>query len=405
MKILRNSLIVLSCLLVATALAAPGFVGPKVEETWKQQLGRLQGGSMGEYRRGWFGAETSTEVQGPEGSTRLHSDIQHGPLLFTAGGPRIGAVYSETRLSPEHLGPNLRKQLEQYYGRLDHSPLVLETLVGADNRVINTLRLEAFTRSDSKGELIFDGGEIRVETDYSGRQLRGSLKLGRIQQTRNGLEVLFTEPASGDFHYTPGEGGEASIQLSLLRAEADSGPMELFDSNLKLKLRQLPGGLLELVGDLDLPKVQSATPITSIQQRTTLPQISLADLSHYIYTIPNWDIALQRPLQMQQQWSVQSHNGPVLVDADIDWRGGKPVSGDLNSWLRPLHGNATLNAAEQALLQSPLVGQAIVLRDYGLLLEKDGELQMNLRVTGGDLQVNGEELPADLLLLALTGNF
>lgn len=43
MKLLRWLLLILLVLLVISALAAPGFIGPKVEEIWKQQLSRLQG--------------------------------------------------------------------------------------------------------------------------------------------------------------------------------------------------------------------------------------------------------------------------------------------------------------------------------------------------------------------------
>ncbi|WHI49004.1 hypothetical protein [Microbulbifer sp. VAAF005] len=43
MKLLRSLLFIVLALMVISALAAPGFIGPKVEEIWKQQLGRLQG--------------------------------------------------------------------------------------------------------------------------------------------------------------------------------------------------------------------------------------------------------------------------------------------------------------------------------------------------------------------------
>jgi len=410
MKLLRLSLISLSGLVVATALAAPGFIGPKVEEIWKQQLGSLQGGSTAEYRRGWFGAETDTELAGPDGRTQLHSDIQHGPLLFTAGGPRVGLVYSETRLSPGQLAPQLRAQLEQIYGRLEQIPLVLESLVGADNRVLNTLRLEPFSRSDANGELEFEGGAVLVETDYTGSLLSGTLQLGTIHQARGGQETLYTEPATGEFQFVPGKGGEATLRLPLLRAESESGPLELRDISLQLSLEQLAAGALKLITDLQLPQVQSATPVTSLQQQMTVPKIAAADLLYYLRALApakerNWAQTMGRPLQLQQQLAVQSHNGPVLVDADIDWRGGQPVQGDVNSWLRPLTGTMTFSAAEQAVLQSPMVGQATMLRQYGLLLEKGGELQMHLQVDRGQLQVNGQELPADLFLLALTGKF
>lgn len=415
MKLLRLSLISLSVLLVATALAAPGFIGPKVEEIWKQQLSRIQGGSATGYERGWFGAEAATEVTGKDGTTLLHSDIQHGPVVFTARGPRVGVVYSETRLAVEQLAPALRAQLEAIYGRLDHSPVVLESFVEANNRVVNTLRLEPFKHSGGNGELEFDGAELVLETDYSGAELVGTIAVGKVQQIRNGREQLYIEPASGSFHFVPGDSAEIALTLPLLRAESESGPLELRDSTLDVGVQLLSARALKVTSDLQLPQVQSATPISAVRQQMTLPQVAAADLLHYLGALiqpagaRNWQQVMARPLKLQQQLAIDSANGPALVDADIDWAGlpagMRPAKNAPGQWLEPMTGEMTFTAAEQALLQSPLVGQAMALRQYGLLLENDGELQMHLRVNRGELQVNGQLLPADLFMLALTGRF
>lgn len=415
MKFLRLTLFALTALIVAVALAAPGFIGPKVEEIWKQQLSRLQGGEVSGYERGWFGAEADTLVRSGGDTMLLQSDIQHGPLLFTASGPRVGAVYSETRLSLEGLAPQLRAQLEQLYGRLEHSPVVLESLVAANNRVVNTLRLEPFTRRDGNGELQFDGGRVRLETDYSGAAPAGTIEMGSVRWTRGGRERLHTDPLQGRFSVQPGVSGEISLQLPLLRAESDSGPLEIRDLSLQIAAEFLRSHKLKLVSDLRAPQIQSATPISSVRQQMTLPEISLADLNHFLRPLlqapadRNWPRVLRRPLQLQQQLAIESANGPVLLDANIDWAGiaagARPVSQAPAQWLEPLTGTATFSAAEQALLQSPLVGQAMTLRDYGLLLENDGELQMHLQVNRGQLQVNGQLLPPDLFMLALMGKF
>ncbi|WP_444929451.1 DUF945 family protein [Microbulbifer sp. SSSA002] len=414
MKLLRSLLFVVLALMVISALAAPGFIGPKVEEIWKQQLGRLQGGSSTAYERGWFGAETNTEVALPDGTTQLSTEIHHGPLLLTSKGPRLGVVYTETRLALDQLQPELRTQLESIYGALQASPVVLETLVTADNRVLNTLRLDPFQNIGPFGELTFDGGEIAVSTDYSGAVLNGMVELGSLRQIREGIEVLFTEPLEGEFEYTPGEGGSAELRLSLLRAESDSGPVQLRDISLDLTLEELAAQTLKVISDLNLPTVESATPITSVRQQMTLPRINTADLGHYLRLLlpapeRDWVREMSRPLRLEQQLAIQSRNGPVLVDADIDWRGMRKPSrrgrSEIDQWLKPLVGSMTLSAAEQALLQSPLMGQAMLLRDYGLLIEDSGELQMYLKVNRGQLEVNGEQLPADLFVMALTGRF
>lgn len=416
MKILRLALLSLFGLLVATALAAPGVIGPRVEEIWKQQLARLQGGETTEYQRGWFGAETRSRLQGQDGATELQSEIQHGPLLFTQSGPRLGLVYSETRLSVEQLAPALRTQLEHYYAQpgsqLQTSPLLVESLVGADNRVLNIIHLQPI----QQGDISFDGLQLLVETDYSGALLSGSLELGGYTRNASGREQLHIAPAQGSFSLTPAGAGELALTLPHIRAESDSGPLEMRTITFAYQAEQMAAGTLQVTTNLQIPQIQSATPISALQQQLHLPQISAADLQHYLHSLlltpagqRSWPQVMQRPLQLQQQLAIESANGPAAVDLDLTWRGlpagARPVKNTGSQWLAALSGSMHISAAEQALMQSPLIGQATTLRKYGLLLENQGELQMHLQVEKGQLLVNGQPLPPELFLLALMGQF
>lgn len=416
MKLLRLSALILFVLVLAAALAAPGIIGPRVEETWQQQFARLRGAETIAFERSWFGAEAHSRLSTKGGATELHSDIQHGPLLFTSRGPRLGLVYSETRLSVEHLAAPLRAQLEQFYGRLQHSPVVLESLVGADNRVRNILRLEPFTRSDSSGELAFAGAEFVVDTDYSGTGLNGTLEVGSLQRSRAGRQLLHTEATSGEFQLIPGTSAEVSLLLPHLEAETESGPLQLHDITLQVDTEFLQGGKLRLASELNLPKVESATPVTSVLHRLTLPAIPPEDLGHYLghflgalaltpASERDWSEILVRPLNLKQQLLVESANGPILMDMDANWLGmrtsRRPVKQAPGQWLEPLVGSLTISAAEQALVQSPVIGQVAMLRRYGLLLESGNELQMLVQVNRGKLQINGQQLPPDMLIMAL----
>ncbi|WP_237059325.1 DUF945 family protein [Microbulbifer sediminum] len=416
MKLLKISLLALTFLLVIVALAAPGFIGPQVEQQWQQQFARLQGMENTGYRRGWFGAAAETRVSGREGDTRLRSEIQHGPVVFTSAGPRVGLLYSETRLAVEQLAPSLRGQLEKIYGRLDHSPAVLESLVGADNKVRNVLRLEPFSRSDNGGELTFGGAEIVLESDYAGTALAGTLEIGAVERRQFALDKFSSAVVSGKFHFVPGDSGQLSLSLPQFRADSDAGPLEVRDATLQLQARLLDNGNLSVHSDLQVPQVQSATPVTSLQQQLTLPDISLADLGHFLHALllvpaveRDWPEIMRRPLQLQQQAAIQSANGPMLMDLEMDWlgmpAGMRPAKQAPGQWLQPMVGTMTFTSAEQALMQSPLVGQAITLREYGLLLQNGEELQMHMEVNRGDLRVNGQQLPPDLFMLALAGGF
>ena len=416
MKLLRLSALILFVLVLAAVLAAPGIIGPRVEETWQQQFARLRGAETIAFERSWFGAKARSRLSTQGGVTELRSDIQHGPLLFTSRGPRLGLVYSETRLSVEQLARPLRAQLEQFYGRLQHSPLVLESLVGTDNRVRNILRLEPFTRSDSSGELAFAGAEIVVDTDYSGAKLSGTLEVGSLRRAQAGRQLLHTEVTSGAFHLVPGTSAKVSLLLPRVEAETESGPLQLQDIALQVDTEFLRGGKLRLNSELSLPKVESATPVTSVLHRLTLPEITPEDLGHYLghflgalvlapASVRDWSQVMVRPLKMEQQLLVESANGPILMDMDADWLGmrtfRRPVKQAPGQWLEPLVGSLTISAAEQALVQSPLIGQVATLRRYGLLLENGDELQMLVQVNRGKLQINGQQLPPDMLIMAL----
>lgn len=410
MKILRNALISLSVLLVATALAAPGVIGPKVEEIWKQQLPRLNGGETTEYQRGWFSAKTRSRVQTEGGPTELDSEIQHGPLLFTRRGPRLGLVYSKTTLNMQQLSPELRAQLEHYYapsgGPLEQSPLLLESIVHADDRVTNYLQLAAIEDADFS----FDGLQLLLETDHQGSLLSGSLELGAFSRMQQGRETLYLAPARGHFRLSPQGSGDISLTLPLLRSDADSGPLELRDVSLNYSAELLAPGEFKISTALNAPQIQSATPISSMQQQMLLPRVSAEDLQHLLNTLVltpagsrSWPQVMARPLQLQQMLSIESANGPAQLDLDLKWS-GMPTAGQQN-WLSPLSGTLNLRAAEQALLQSPLIGQAMTLRQFGLLEESNGEVRLNLQLSQGQLRVNGQQLPPELFMLALMGNF
>ncbi|MCH9691204.1 MAG: YdgA family protein [Gammaproteobacteria bacterium] len=420
MKILRLILLTFTALLLIAAVVLPGFIGPAVEKIWQQQLARSANVEVEGFQRNWFASEALSHLRGKKGITELHSNIQHGPVLFTESGPRLGFIYAKTRLSGQQLEPALREQLETYYGpitaELNKSPLLIETLVGFDRRIINKLQLLPIERNEGKEQISFSGMMLLLETDIYGKQLLGSFELGEFTRMQQGRELLHFSSAKGEYQLTPAGSGEATMNMPLLRAKSIHGPLELHDLQLSYYAERLSAGVLDIVTDLQIPEIQASIPITALQQQLSLPGISHADLHHYLYTLlltpapkRNWVQILQRPLQLQQQLDTKSTTGPTQLQLDVHWQ-GMPRTLRRNSqqpyfWLNALSGNMQLNATEQTLLNSPLGSQAKTLRNYGLLLEKNGRLQMNLNVNKGNLKINGQALPADLFILALSGKF
>ena len=416
MKALRFSLIALTALLLLAALIAPGLVGPKVEETVKQQLAGQANVELTGYQRGWFGAEALTLLKGKDGATEVYSEIQHGPLLFTRSGPRVGVIYTTTRLSGQQLEPALRRQLETFYGPLgtdvESSPLLLETLVGPNNRVTNTLHLLPTERNEGDQQIAFEGAEIKLVTDYQGKQQDSRFKLGEYVHLDGHREALYVQSGEGTFNLTPSGAGSVQLQLPLVRANNDSGPLELQDVQIDYTGELIAQRTLKVQTKVTLPEIQSATPASALTQQIHLPAISYDDLHHYLYSLlltpasqRNWAQVFDRPLKMQQQLDIETANGSMQLLTDVDWAGmprQRQVTNDKLFWLDNLSGTATITAAEQALTQSPLIMQANTLKQYGLLIENNGELTMHLQLERGNLRVNDQPLPADLFILAMT---
>ncbi len=417
MKALRLLLVTLTALLLLAALIAPGLIGPKVEEAVQQQLTLQPNIDLSGYQRGWFGAEALALLKGKDGATETISEIQHGPVLFTRSGLRVGALYVETRLTGEQLEPVLRHQLEAYYGpigaNVDDSPVVLETLVAANNRVINTLYLEPIDRAVADQQILFKGGEIRFVTDYRGRQQDSRFDLGEFVRMDGHREALYVQSAQGDFALAPSGAGTLHATLPLVRTNNDNGPLELRDVQLEYASELVAPRTLKVQAGVKLPEIQSSTPARSLTQQINLPSISYDDLHHFLYNLMltpshqrSWPVVFQRPLQAQQQLDIQTANGPMQLQLDVDWK-GMPRSRNIPekklSWLDNLNGSANISAAEQALMQSPLIMQASALKQYGFMQEQDGQLTMHLQLDRGNLEVNGQLLPADLFVLALMG--
>lgn len=418
MKALRLLLITTTAVLLLAALIAPGLIGPKVEEALQQQLAQQPNIELTGYQRGWFGAEALTLLKGKDGATETFSEIQHGPVLFTRSGPRVGALYAETRLTGKQLEPVLRHQLEAYYGAIgasvEDSPVVLETLVAANNRVINTLHLEPIDRSVADQQIQFKGGQVRFVTDYQGKQQDSRFALGEFVRMDGHREALYLQSAQGDFALAPSGAGTLHATLPLVRTNNDNGPLELRDVELAYTSELIAPRTLKVQTEVKLPEIQSSTPARSLTQQLNLPSISYDDLHHFLYNLMltpshqrSWPVVFQRPLQAQQQLDIQTANGPMQLQLDVDWKGMPrtrtvPVSDKL-FWLDNLNGSANISAAEQALMQSPLIMQASALKQYGFMLEQDGQLTMQLQLERGNLEVNGQLLPADLFVLALMG--
>ena len=419
MKALRLLLLAFTALLLLAALIAPGLIGPKVEEALQQQLPQQPNIDLTGYQRGWFGAEAITLLKGKDGATETFSEIQHGPVLFTRSGPKVGALYAETRLTGQQLEPVLRHQLEAYYGPIgasvDDSPVVLETLVAANNRVINTLHLLPINRNVADQQIQFKGGKVRFVTDYQGQRQDSRFELGEFVRMDGHREALYLQSASGDFALAPSGAGTLRATLPQVRANNDSGPLELRDVELDYASELIAPRTLKVQAGIKLPEIQSSTPASSLTQQVNLPSISYDDLHHFLYNLMltpshqrSWPVVFQRPLQAQQQLDIQTANGPMQLQLDVDWKGmprSRTAQNDKLFWLDNLNGSANIAAAEQALMQSPLIMQASALKQYGFMQEKDGQLTMHLQLNRGNLEVNGQLLPADLFVLALMGGF
>ncbi|HEY8569981.1 DUF945 family protein [Microbulbifer sp.] len=421
MKALRYLLITLSALVLLAALIAPRLIGPKVEEVLQQQLANQPNIELTGYQRGWFSAEVLTLLKGKDGATEAFTEIKHGPLLFTSGGPRIGVLYAKTRLTGNELEPALRRQLEAYYGSLDdlgpglkNSPVMVETLVGANNRVTNTVHLLPIDRNEGDQQIQFKGAKIRLVTDYQGQQQESNFTLGEFVRMDGHREALYLQSGSGEFTLDANGAGSLQLKLPLVRANNDSGPLELRDVTFDYTGKLVADRTLNVQTALTLPEIQSSTPASSLTQQINLPAISYDDLHHFLYSLlltpaaqRSWPQVFDRPLQMQQQLDITTANGPMQMQLDVDWK-GMPRNGATNDnlfWLDALNGSANISGAEQALMQSPLIMQASALKQYGFLQEKNGELSMHLQLENGNLMVNGQLLPADLFMLAMLNKF
>ncbi|MCA0893172.1 DUF945 family protein [Microbulbifer agarilyticus] len=417
MKVLRFGLIAVTTLLLLAALIAPRLIGPQVEAVLQQQLSQQDNIELTGYQRGWFGAEAVTLLTGKDGKTETQSDIQHGPVLFTRSGLKVGALYAETRLTGKQLEPSLRHQLEAYYGPisqvLDESPVVVETLVATNNRVINTLHLQPIDRNVADQQIQFAGGKIQLVTDYTGQQQDSRFELGEFVRMDGHREALYLQSASGDFALAPTGAGILQVKLPLVRTNNDSGPLELRDVALDYTGELVAPKTLKVQTAINLPDIQSATPASSLTQQLHLPAVTYDDLHHFLYSLllkpsaeRSWPQVFQRPLQAQQQLDIATANGPMQLQLDVDWKGiprSQRVQNDKLFWLDSLEGSANISASEQALMQSPLIMQASALKQYGFLLEENGQLTMHLQLDKGVLAVNGQQLPADLFVLALMG--
>ncbi|MBT8146102.1 MAG: YdgA family protein, partial [Gammaproteobacteria bacterium] len=157
---MKKSLIAIVVIVVVILLVAPNIVGGGIQSATVQTLMAMVPDQANqtldirqtEFRRGWFSSAARIEISvaeldaltGEPISLILDMDINHGPLLLTPGGIRLGLAHADINPSisgfnPEDIEPD---------GEIESTTPSATMFAGFDNNVEVVFQLDNFQASN-----------------------------------------------------------------------------------------------------------------------------------------------------------------------------------------------------------------------------------------------------------------
>lgn len=436
MKKLIGALIVVS----AAYLGLTYYGGYAGEQAFKKQLehSAVQGEMHGyevklvSYDRGFMSSHMVmtvhldlTDLELDEVSLTSHTQIQHGPMLFTSRGLKLGLFAAQSQLELVSDGDELIQWLSQVLGRLFDNSL----MIGHFNQTYSGyLSIPELDETMGDGLLTFEGGELLVKGGYDGRDFRGQLELGAMYFNDGVSATLMLSPSVLDFdievlddlvNYQGQVNYRAdSLTVSVVGAPevvlADMGMRmsqnlvsERLDSKVAFTVGEVQGSPIDtrnLIYEMALNQVSPSAVVAWQRLVNNLQQPSgeLDFSAHQDEVMEVLELLLQEGLQVIAHVGADVLDGEVGMTLVADYVGlpdGRALSEviEIMDYFAIADADLEVKVSESVVMQTPLY---FLLAQYlDAYFTQEGEhLIMRASLQGGQLNIAGQLFPLEFLL-------
>lgn len=436
MNSLSTRILLAATLLIALCLAAvPKVIGLSIEQaTVERMLELIPPETQGQleirrnaFTEGWFSSSAEIEVLYTAIGTdavalTLALAIDHGPLLQTADGLRLGLAYTT-------ITPSLRNDLFDVTVRdlaIELPDVDIALLARFDQSVLITMAISAIEYRDSDGQINFDGLEAQVDVDADQSALF-TLQMGELSATETansnilvtGMSVQSKTARVNDIL------ADSSATLSVPSISSTAPlPFTLADINIDYGLQSSASGgqSSDIYQALRVARFEGALPLNSFYWLSEVNQLNDELVRDYYQLInemqrdANADpdavsdelstlgqqmalLALQNPLELNNLIEMNAYEGDHSADLKISWAGIRTLSDmadlDMEQAIAALNLTLLVSLDLEAMLRSPFAGLIDPYVQQGYLTVSNGRVIIDGRLHDGILQLNGDELPLD----------
>lgn len=414
-------------LLLAAALVAPKFIGDMAHQMYQQGFDNYPPDTSfsfehKSFKQSWFYSDAVTMIKFSAGIPEydamewvLTSRIQHGPILFTHDGIKLGFAYVDTASSFTGLPQQGQALVDEY---LEKGAITIKTLIdfeqlSHDYFVINAINIENDLNSATFGGLKVIGTSL---LDYS--LMKGEIILPSSQIISPDMAVDIAD-ASGtyDLHNYNNEMllGKTSLTMPSIQIVAKQNVTLLENLSITAETSE-KSGKINVAESIALAKITAPVPITSFQYNIEINQLDpkalklWAELSQKLQPASTGKeklrelltALLQEGLELNQQFQLHGMGGILSIDWDTSYVGladGAHVLDvqDKKILAQAVNMHLLITVDKVVVLSSPFVTMIEPYMKQGFVVEKDGKFIANIKLTGGALTINDQPFPVESL--------
>lgn len=434
---MKKSLLVIAALVVLALLVTPNLVGGGIQratvgallEMVPDDASAMLDIQQTAFERGWFNSRAQIEVRlaeldqltGEPVALLLDLAIQHGPLLFTPQGFRMGAAYA--MIDPQLRGLTLQ-DLEPA-GELDSSEPYFYLFTGFNNTAELGLELAQLSATNPDAQLSLQGlqGTSLILADLSS-EISLALESTSLTATNGQFDLsvdnlnLSGEESDVSRPFSPGQSSLTVARLS------SSAPLPFALNRISADYRLAPNPALPDSRDFSqlfsIESIEWDMPVQSINWQVQLSGVSGDLLDSYAELISQSDqtgnadpaqvtetltglgqeFALRlgrEDFNLDSTLALNAFQGDHRLELSVAWPGLENLvsleSLDFREVLAAVNVQLLFDGDEAALMNSPFA-QTVV--DYrALLTVENGRVQALITLADSELNINGDILPLE----------
>lgn len=390
------------------------LIPPEAEYEFEIQQQSLQSG--------WFESESSLElIYTPIGADTItlvfDLEIDHGPVLMTNKGPRLGLAYAS-------ITPHIRNEVFELAIAdfpFELPPVSMDLMAGFDQSLLIGIEIAPVDYSGENGELNFGGvnGSFTSASDQSAEfimtmdQLQANESSARFSFDMSGLEISTQTERVSDIL------APSNARFSIPSFESSSPfPISVEDFSSNTSLSKAENDDLNFRQSINIEKIASDLPVNSFNWELEFQQLDpqvialyydlLAQLQLELANNSNTTtpavnqigrelavLAAQNPLTIKNYLHTDAYGGEHRAQLEVNWQGLPDLDNiarmDINEAIAALAFDIDITLDLQAVMSSPAAQLLDSYVQQGFLQLDNGRILVKASLKEGVLIINGEE--------------